>query len=182
MLEPAMLHSDEIRENFYRIFYDPEYQYYFGVDRRWTPDMGEDNDNMYIAHRFASIDASGKVIGYIGYTLNSVTREASSFGAINFYKDDGTITFARDLFHAINNLFMLYGCNVMHFFEIDGNPIGKTYDRLVKRYGGRLVGIQRDTAQGLDGRLLDTKIYEIHKDDYFRTLLAKKEYRNEEGA
>lgn len=178
MLEPAQLHFDEIQNNFYRLWYDPDYQYYFGIDRRWVPSNSVDTDAGFdrVLHQFASIDPkTGKVIGYIGYVLHPSTRVASDFGAVNFYRDDHQILFAKDLFTAIENLFEKFGCRVMDFMEIRGNPIEKSYDRLVQKYGGRIVGYQRDQAQTIDGKLCDIKLYEIHSEDYFSAKREKEE-------
>lgn len=171
MLEPIQLHFGEIQKNFYRIWYDPAYQYYFGIDRRWTPANADDTDagSDRVIHQFASVDPkTGKVIGYIGYILRLSTRGASDFGAINFYRDEYPTLFAKDLFTAIEDLFEKFGCRVMNFMEVEGNPIEKSYDRLVQKYGGRIVGYQRDQALAIDGKLCNAKLYEIHSDDYFR--------------
>ena len=44
--------------------------------------------------------------------------------------------------------------------------IEKTYDKMVKKYGGNIIGIKRDEAKLIDGKFYDLKLYEILADEY----------------
>ena len=40
------------------------------------------------------------------------------------------------------------------------------YDKIIKKYGGNIVGIQHDSTKFDDGKYYDVKEYEIMKTDY----------------
>ena len=64
-------------------------------------------------------------------------------------------------------MFKRYGFQKLNFTVTVGNPIEKTYDKLVNRYGGRVVGVRRMDVKLMDGKLYDVKEYEILASDYF---------------
>jgi hypothetical protein len=68
---------------------------------------------------------------------------------------------------AIKDIFEKYRFNKLNFTVARGNPIEKTYDKLIKRYNGRIVGILEQEARLIDGRLYDVKEYELLADRYF---------------
>ena len=46
-----------------------------------------------------------------------------------------------------------------------GNPVESQYDRMVKKYNGRIVGIKRNEVM-INGNLYDLKLYEILKEEF----------------
>ena len=61
---------------------------------------------------------------------------------------------------------MKYIVTKIVFTVVVGNPVEPKYDRLISRYGGRIVGIHKDHVMLPDGRLYDEKVYEIFRTDY----------------
>ena len=57
----------------------------------------------------------------------------------------------------------------IEFNVVCGNPIEKSYDRMVKRFGGRIVGTRKRVAKLLDNQIYDDKIYEILREDYLES-------------
>ena len=41
---------------------------------------------------------------------------------------------------------------------------------MIKKYGGRIVGIKKKDVQLIDGKYYDLKLYEIFADDYFKSI------------
>lgn len=162
MLANAMLYLGEIRKAFLEVWYEPRYQYYFGSDNRWL--FGGDLENAPLYRGFASLDNKGRLLGYIGYCIESDVRLVTNFRAVNF-SDDRT-TFARDLHTAIDDVFVKFGIETMEFAVVRGNPIERKYDRLVKRVGGRVVGVRHARATDLAGNTCDDKLYEITRAGY----------------
>jgi hypothetical protein len=76
-------------------------------------------------------------------------------------------TFGRDVITAVKDIFEKYRFNKLDFSVVCGNPIEKTYDKLIKRYNGRVVGIREQEARLLDGKLYDVKEYELLAERYF---------------
>jgi hypothetical protein len=47
-----------------------------------------------------------------------------------------------------------------------GNPAERLYDRVINKYGGRIVGIKEKSTKLIDGLYYDVKLYEIFKEDF----------------
>ena len=45
------------------------------------------------------------------------------------------------------------------------------YDKFISKYGGRIVGIKQKDTMLFDGKLYDTKMYEIFTEDYLKNKL-----------
>ena len=57
----------------------------------------------------------------------------------------------------------------MEFDVICGNPVEKSYDKMVAKYGGRVIGIRKRVATLMDNKLYDSKSYEILREDYLKS-------------
>lgn len=55
------------------------------------------------------------------------------------------------------------------FSVIVGNPIEKSYDKMINKYGGRVVSIYSDETKLIDGEYYDVKLYEITRNNYLKT-------------
>lgn len=75
--------------------------------------------------------------------------------------------FGKDVMTAIRDIFEKYRFNKLNFTVVRGNPVEKTYDKLIKRYNGRIVGIKEQETKLIDGRLYDVKEYELLAERYF---------------
>lgn len=162
-LENAKLYEEEIRREMWRVENDVDYQYYFGSDHRHDFSLVDQPT----LKAFAVIDNyKDKLWGYISYHVDTNVRLGHRFGAINFKHQAGMLDAA--LPQVIDDCFKKYGLEAIEWVVIVGNPVESYYDRVCKRFGGRVVGIQRKRARDLAGNLCDVKLYEITKEDYFR--------------
>lgn len=164
MLRAANIYKKELEEKFFDAWYDPKYQYYFGMDERWTPWFEQANGSRCFNRSFASVNPEGEVIGYIGFSWDTSLRVASQFGAINFSDDHAT--FAHDLKSVLHFILDTCKANVLEFAVVCGNPIEPSYDRLCLQYGGRIVGVRTARAMDMAGNLCDDKLYEITQENY----------------
>jgi len=90
--------------------------------------------------------------------------KVSSLGIINFY--DKNLTFSRDLYKFLKDLFEKYNFRKIEFNVVIGNPIEKMYDKYIDKYGGSIVGIRKESTRLQDGKYYDVKIYEIFRENY----------------
>ena len=164
MLKNAMLYKEELKRAFYEVWYDPKYQYYFGSEFRWTIELSDSSGGSQPRRDFVSVDKEGNLIGYIGYAFHSCVGLADSFGAINFTDDKWT--FSRDLKQVIDDIFMKFGMRTLEFCVICGNPIEKSYDKIVQKIGGDILCVRHARAKDLAGNILDDKMYEITREAY----------------
>lgn len=159
MLKPAQSYEEELKKLFISVMYEEKYMYYF---MGWNETYECDKNN-WNTHEFVSVDKEGNVLGYISYNVNQRSDNASSLSIINF--GDNKIIFGKDVFKAILDIFKKYRYNKLTYSVHIGNPIEKTYDKLTKKYGGRIVGIYEKETKLLDGKFYDLKLYEMLKEN-----------------
>lgn len=165
MLKNAMCYKEELQRKFQEVFYDLDYIYYSGGTGNYNLMIPENN---FEKHCFASVDKDNNIIGYIAYNVDFAAKSCYNFGAISFNR--GNLVFTKDLLRAIDDIFRKYRMNRLDFYCFIDNPIRVTYQKLVEKYGGRVVGILEDNAMLLDGKLHSSIMFELKAMSY----LAKK--------
>ena len=162
----AKLYEEEIRRKMWEIAYEPEYQYYFGDTSRNNFEIQEDSIGS-VNRAFAVLDADEKLIGVISYNMDTTAKVAMWFGAINFSGTSASkLTFSKALYQVITDCFIKFGCEVIEWRVIRGNPVEKGYDRVCARVGGKIAGVLHRRAFDLQGNVHDVKIYEILREDF----------------
>ena len=160
MLDVAIKYKEQLDKLQYELWFSDKYKY-------WNNSIYykefQINSDTWNKHQFVSVK-DGKVIGYIAYSIARETNSVYSLSVINF--SDNKIIFGKDLRQALNDIFDKYRFNKIDFTVVIGNPIEKTYDKMVKKYGGNIIGIKRDEAKLIDGKFYDLKLYEILADEY----------------
>lgn len=164
MIDIAQKYSDELKLLFLNTAYDEKYMFYNGS---WVSEYKPSTDN-WNNYEFVSIDSDNKVIGYISYGIKRDTYSVDGLRIINF--SDNKITFGKDVIKVIQDIFMKYSFRKLSFAVFVGNPIEKTYDKLIKKYGGRIIGIKEKDEKLLDGKLYDFKMYEIFRDEFIKNI------------
>lgn len=176
MLEYAKKHETKLRELFLEIVFDKKYMYY---NNSVYYNEHKINESTWNNHDFVSLDKDGNVIGYIVYEIDRSTGGVLGFAIINFSENK---TFGKDVHQAIDDIFCKFQFEKLEYCVVVGNPIEQTYDRLTKKYGGRVVGTQIKHRKLIDGNIYDLKIYELFKEDYMRNrpnYFIKKEIESE---
>lgn len=164
MLDIANKYEKELQELFMNTWFDEKYKYYYG---NYYNEFKVDNST-YDRHQFISKDIKGKIIGYISYNIDRASHIVDGLNIINF--TDDKITFALDLKIVLKDIFEKFKFRKITFCVVVGNPIEKSYDKIIKKYNGEIVGIQRKHAKLVDGEYYDVKIYEIFLEDYFSSI------------
>lgn len=168
MLENARKYEKQLNEKMWDTWYDPAYQFYW---------IGRDHSNVTFQNsdkyerQFVSIDPHAsedkRVIGYLSCYVNINTNAIDGLGAINFVPSMyGKNIFGRDLWQFVDDLLMRDKFNRLQFGVVVGNPAEAMYNKYVKKLGGRVVGIFRQSCLGAKGELLDEKVYEILRIEY----------------
>lgn len=168
MIVNGFLYKDKINDAMKALWYDEKYQYYFCGPHHYDMWFGgyEGRDTDSEMRVFASVDKDGELIGAVKYSHDAMTRSAYSFGAINF--TDKAATFGRDLYQVIDDIFCKFNMNRIGFSVVCGNPIEKSYDRLVAKFGGIVTGIEHQNTVNIRYELCDMKNYEILQKDYLK--------------
>jgi hypothetical protein len=165
MLEYAKKYESKLQELFFESSFDLFYKFEQFMAYR---EIFKVPDDTYNANHFVST-YQNNVIGLISYQIKRVENSIWGLQIIHFGgpKAPNLYIFGKDVFTAIRDVFEKYSFNKINFGVAVGNPIEKTYDKLVKWHGGRVVGIRKQHVKLLDGKLYDDKEYEILAADYF---------------
>jgi hypothetical protein len=172
MLDYAKKYEAELVKLYYDIAFDPFYNFHQYDAYRGMLQLPDDtrNDNDFVS-------LLGKeILGYIHYSISRLNNAITSLSIVHFGGKDGkgSLVFGRDAMTATKDIFDKFGFNKINFCVVVGNPVEKTYDKLVKRYGGRIVGTYKQDTRLIDGKLYDVKHYEILAEDYFNSKSSKK--------
>lgn len=168
MLEPAIKYKDQLEKLQYNIWFVDKYKYWNCSTYYNTLEIDTDTWNK---HQFVSVK-DGNVIGYISYCIARADNFVHSVSVMNF--SDDKITFGNDLKQAIKDIFERYKFRKISFFVIVGNPIEKSYDKMIKKYGGHIIGTYKKDVKLIDGEYYDKKLYELFADEYFNSIKKNK--------
>jgi len=170
MLEPAYLHKKILQNEYAKVIIKSENFYYFlGPYYNYELNIDKDSWNNL---QFVSISKNKKneylIHGYFCANINRDTDCIDNIQLLKFknFKQDNTFTFSYDLINFLKNLFEKYQFRKIEWCVIIGNPAEKMYDRIITKWGGKIIGIFREKIKLLDGKFYDLKYYEIFKNEY----------------
>lgn len=174
MLDLAINHEEELINKFRQTWMDDKYKFYYAANYRWGVEL---ENKTWDSHDFVSIKSimqqdditytDTEVLGYIGYQIERADEYTHDLAIISFAKtEEENIVFAADLRAAIRDIFEKYNFRRLEWSVIIGNPVERIFDRMCRRYGGRIVGTYKNRVRLIDGKYYDEKLYEIEKDDY----------------
>jgi hypothetical protein len=175
MLEAAILHTEELNRLIPQTAYEDKYKY---LNCGWIGLTYKPKEDNWQGNEFVSVHKHGRVTGYIAYEIHRQAYKVNNFVMMNFTNDK--VTFGKDLLQAIMDIFLKFGFNKMNFMVHCGNPIERSYDRLVERLGGRISGYYQDEVKLSDGTYCDSKSYEITLKDFLgsKFYYDYKRYKN----
>lgn len=158
MLYPAQLYAEELKRRLISCWYDEKYQYYFGNERfaHQVP------DNTEYRHEFVHLNSNGDVDGYFSYSYDKGSKSMANFGLISF--SDFSADFTTDVLKRIRYMFAVEGCQRLDFWCFEDNPVRKTYEKLINRFGGTLCG-KLHRASYFGGKYHDTCFYEVLREN-----------------
>lgn len=164
MLEPAIKYKDQLEKLQYDIWFNDKYKYWNCDTYYDTMKIDEDTWNR---HQFVSV-VNGRVIGYISYNVSRSDNSAHTLSILNF--SDNKAVFGMDLGQALKDIFEKYKFRKLKFCVVVGNPIEKSYDKMIEKYGGRIVGTYKKDVKLIEGEYYDRKLYEIFAEEYFEAI------------
>jgi hypothetical protein len=166
MLELAKKYEEQLKQIFYNTALDLSFKWeWIGTGREWIEPSDKTWEKMNLVSTL-----NGKVLGEMGYQIESSSRIAHRFYTAHFSKDNGFV-FMKDLITCLKDIFEKYNLNKLSCSVIIGNPAEKIWDELILYRGGRVIGYREQDVCLEDGKFYDVKEYEIMAKEYF----AKKE-------
>ena len=125
------------------------------------------SDDTWDSLDFVSIDDEENVLGFIRAKVSRGNEKVTNIEALNFSNKANTI-FSRDLYKFIVDIFLKYNFRKIEFTVVAGNPIEKMFDKYVNKYGGRIVGVRKESVKLQDNLFYDSKLYELFKTDFIK--------------
>jgi hypothetical protein len=172
MLKPAILYKEAIPAYFAKASMDPANR--FVRDSYWGFDDLVSNTQWHNLD-FVSVDTSDNLIGILSVSINRQSHYAHDLMALRFEKGDQYAgTWAKDFKEFFVLLFGYYRFQKLNFTVCVGSPHEAMYNRFCDKYGGRVVGIKKRDFRLIDGEIVDTKIYEILREDFISAVGKKK--------
>ena len=165
MLKIAHTYKDKLQIVYNKIILTDKYKY-FNFTNYWDYTI-KLSENSWSDIENVSVDRNDNVIGFLRAGISREADKVSSLGIMNFY--DKNVTFSRDLFNKFN-------FRKIEFTVVVGNPVEVMYDRIMKKYGGSIVGIKKKSTKLIDGNFYDVKMYEIFKDAFDTRRKLTNEY------
>ena len=162
MLEIATKHETELQRLFADIAFDEKFKFFHGAS--WT-EKYKASESTWATHEFVSVK-DGNVVGYLKYSIDRDSNTAYKMAAVNF-SHKGIPCFSKDFMQFLIDIFEKFRFRKLKFCCYVGNPIEKMYDKYIKKYGGRIVGIEKEESKLIDGLYYDLKLYEILSCQYY---------------
>ena len=158
MLDIAYKHQSKLKE-LYTDFICTDKAFWYRNHYYTSYEVTVDNDDF---HRFqkVSLDKKGNILGYFSADTDLTARKVLSIGAINF-KGNINYTFSKDFYLFLKSLYNNPLLRLIEWSVIVGNPIESMYDKICKKYRGRIVGTNIKTDLLDDGKYYDKKYYQI---------------------
>jgi len=172
MLESAKEYEDQLNGCMSRTTTD---QYYKWYHLSYAEPIVKIDDTFYNRIQLVSV-YDGIVQGYFVAGWQRPENYIDSIMCLNFNKKNKN-TFAVDLRRFLK--YLAYDLNVakITWAVAVGNPIEKHYDRIIKRFSGRVIGVER-YAFLINGKYYDRKLYEWIN-DYFECTHCDNKEKNE---
>lgn len=162
MLKTAYLYQEELNKKISEIAFSPKYMFYnFATYWNFNYKLA---DSSWQSLQFVSVNKENNVIGFFTAEIHRDFDKICNLGIINF--QERNLVFSYDLKIFLDSLFVKFNYRKIEFSVVVGNPIENAYDKITLKYGGRIVGIQRESAKLMDQKYYDLKMYEIFKSDY----------------
>lgn len=163
MLKPAFLFQNELNEAYQSIIYNDKYR--FLVEDVWDYSIKIDESDKYRI-QLVSANAENNIIGYFCADTDRKNNNITNLEVINFREANPVYTI--DFHRFIKSLTEKYGFRKVTFEVIVGSPYQDLYDKYLKRYNGREIGIRYQDVKLADGNYYDVKIYELYNTSVLR--------------
>ena len=162
MLKPAFLFEAELNKRYQLYLYHPRMKYL--VEDVWDYQIPVDpTDEKFL--QFVSVDPDGKILGFFSAQANRKLYHIENLEVINLIPEteqDHNAVYSRDFYTFIKDLTGKFGFRKVNFEAIVGSPGEKIYDKHLKNFNARVVGIRKEEVRLSDGKLYDVKLYEMY--------------------
>lgn len=167
MLDYAYFHQDKLQYCVQKILKDKSLYFFFMCPAKFfsIPIDRDDWDNI----QFVSLNSSGELIGFMAAYADHRNNLIYNMDFINFSGKPNPI-FSHDTKEFFDELFLKRKFRKIIFHAIYDNPATNMYRKLVKKLGGKEVGIMKDNRLLTDGNYYDEIIFELYRNNYIKVF------------
>lgn len=167
-LEPAGAHSQQLNLLIMKATMDVSNEWFFYDGAHNGFNVLEHNmSNTWLHENFVALNRNREIIAYFEGVWMRPLDIITGFRIIHFGKQD-THLMVNSLFSYMDYLFTNRGCKAFNWTVAHMNKSALIqYDRFVRDYCGRKVGIRHHAQKSYTGRISDINLYELTKEEYF---------------
>ena len=163
MLDYAYFHQAKLQECLKKALKEEKLYFYFMSPSKFFSIPIERDDWNVI--QFVSLNPCGDLIGFMAAYVDHRNNIVYNMDFINFYGKPTPI-FSRDAKFFFDELFVVRKFRKIIFKSISINPAVSMYRKLVKRWGGKEVGVMKENRLLTDGNYYDESIFELYRENY----------------
>ncbi len=175
MLEAAKLYEDQLNICMAKTVLDQSYKWYH---LSYPESIITVADNFWDKIQLVSTN-NGVVQGYFEAHWQRPENYLDYIACINFDSKNKNL-FAADIRRFLKYLVYDLNASKIMWSVVIGNSIEKHYDRFIKRFSGRVIGIEKH-AHFINGEYYDKKLYEWINDYYKCNSCGNKEKHGGNG-
>lgn len=167
----AALHKASLDEQVALHAHDPRLRWFHAAYVQLTRELSKDtwNDLEMVSvvrrprYETTPFRQAADSVELLGYVDASFSRASNSVNSLSFVRwaPQPSLEWARDMARFLRLLFVQYGQHSVSWNVVVGSPHERSYDNLVRRLRGRVVGTFTGTGVLMDGARHDRKYYEL---------------------
>jgi hypothetical protein len=177
-LIPAAYAAQELSKMITTAALDPENEWFFFDGAYNFSTNIETTVNTWIHENYIAV-YNKEIIAYFEGIWSRPLDVITGFRTINFSKKYKRL-FVATIFKYFEHVFINRGCEALNWtVAIQNEAAMKQYDRFVKDYCGHKVGIRHHAQKSYTGKVSDSCLYEITKDEFYEW--KQREYKKRES-
>jgi hypothetical protein len=168
MLKPAKMYQTDLERSAIGMAFDDRYKFsrtqcYYNLTVVLADSTWSDIQMVSVCSK------SGRLLGFLHAAIHRESNSVSGLTYNGFCSEKIHAEWLYDMREFFESLFTKFNFNKINFSVVIGNPAEKSWDRLCKAYGGRVVGYCAQDIKLTDGKLYDRKLYEVMASDFYAT-------------
>lgn len=146
--------QDAVQKSWFRTYLNPKYKY---CHANYAEVLTFD-ENTWVNEYWVILNDNDDIVGYVEGNINRITYNYSINLAVNFTDDKSTM--GRGL-AAIFGSIIHRNFHKIEWMMAKGNPIAKSYKRVLEELEGRIEGIKEDNVRLWDNEYTDAYMYAV---------------------
>jgi hypothetical protein len=167
-LEPAAPFAQQLNLLIVKATLDPANEWFFGDGaHNGANTLEQGMSNTWLHENFVALNEKREIFAYFDGPWMRPMDIISGFRTIHFGEQYSRMA-VKAFYTYLDYLFVNRGCMALNWTAAHQNEHAiEQYERFVRDYCGRKVGIRRHAQKSYTGKISDITLYEITREDYF---------------